>query len=131
MAHHAIFHPVLRILDVLSRILEFYHPRSYILCKKGVEKINILFSCCLRFQECVLRVAQFHKDKKILPKKGSGSGKIHPGSRIQSVKKPRIRIRNTAQHITSHHQMTQVTKRTITKRPRTSHYPVLRNLLKN
>jgi hypothetical protein len=29
---------VLQIQDVLSRIREFFHPGSYVLCKKGVEK---------------------------------------------------------------------------------------------
>jgi hypothetical protein len=50
-------------------------PVSYVLCKKGVAIVNILFSCCLLFQG---QVAQFHKDN-ISPKKGAGS--LHPQSR--------------------------------------------------
>jgi hypothetical protein len=68
---------VLQIRDNLSPDLgsgsEIFSSRIRILpvCKKGVAKLNILFSSCLWFQEYILRVAQFHNLTRILNNKAS------------------------------------------------------------
>jgi hypothetical protein len=58
-SHGSVADPDPRIFS--SRIPD---PGFYVLCKRGVAKINIPVPvpCCLRFQEWVLRVAQFHED---------------------------------------------------------------------
>jgi hypothetical protein len=83
--------------DPDPRIFSSRIPDPTFYVKKGVAKVNILFSCCSQFQDQVLRVAQFHKDN-ISPKKGAGSGiREKNSSRIHGVKSTgsQIRIRNT------------------------------------
>jgi hypothetical protein len=59
----------LQIRDALSRfsvpdplIFSFRIPGPTSYVKRGVPKVNIPFSCCLRFLEQILRIAQFRND---------------------------------------------------------------------
>jgi hypothetical protein len=63
------------------RIREFFHPGSYVLCKKGVSKEYLFCIAAYGFRRTgkfsiVARFQQGSEDnvKKISPKKGTGSG---------------------------------------------------------